>query len=104
MATAKKIEAHRPNENATEVAQGVRETGDLVSSVWGVAGAMKNGPILTISIESEAPGAIVGGFKLGTGASATGAHVPTNTVGTYAPRGGLRPSLTRALDIQYRHM
>jgi len=66
-AAAKKIEAHRPNENATEAAQGVRETGDLISSVWGVAGAMKNGPILTISIDSETPGAMMAAFKTGTG-------------------------------------
>jgi len=66
-AVAKKIAAEKPSDNPAEKAQGAREAGDLFSSIAGVAGAMNNGPILTISIDSESPGAVVGGFKMGTG-------------------------------------
>jgi len=66
-AVAKKIAAQKPSDNPADKAQGARDAGDLFSSIAGAAGAMNNGPILTISIDSESPGAVVGGFKMGTG-------------------------------------
>ena len=43
------------------------KAGDLFSSMWGVAGAIKNGPILTITIDSECSACLVAAFKAGTG-------------------------------------
>ena len=66
-AAAKKMEGHKTNDNAAEQAQGVRDFGDLVRGITGAAGATNNAPILTISIDSETPGAVVAGFKTGSG-------------------------------------
>jgi hypothetical protein len=66
-AAAKKIAAQKPSDNPADKAQGVREAGDLIGSIWGVAGAMKNGPMLTITIDSECPACTVATFKAGSG-------------------------------------
>jgi hypothetical protein len=73
LAAAKKMEGHKTSDNAAEQAQGVRDFGDLVRGITGAVGAMNNAPILSITIESADPKALVAGFK--TGMAGVGAGI-----------------------------
>ncbi len=65
LAAKQKIEGEGKSGNAADQAQTVRDFGNLIRGITGAAGATNDAPMLTISIDSADPKAMVAGFKTG---------------------------------------
>jgi hypothetical protein len=67
LAAKQKIEGESKPATPADQTQQVRDIGNLIRGITGAAGAANNAPMLTVSIDSANPKAMVAGFKMGLG-------------------------------------